>query len=388
VPSSEIAPRPRIGINLCFIRGDWATGLTRYCRQLLDELLQEKSYDWIVYCDSQLTLPAEWSRMAFIHRCRSTNQRPLRIAFEQLALPWLAWRDRVDLLFSPAFVSPAWGARWRVATIHDMYYKTFPESMTPLQRLYRKAFTPVTARHCQRLLAVSKFTASEIARFLPHAQHKVRVTPLACAIEDAELPGEAVPGVEPGYVLFVANVIANKNSQGLAAAAAQLAAAGRGKLFVHVGKDEEGLLAAALAAHRCENSFRNLGRVPSAQLRWLYQNALCAVQPSFSEGFGLPVLETQTFGTPLISSNAGSLPEVAGEGALFFSPDDPQKLAELIDQLDGDEALRRMLIENGRRNAARFSWKLTARTTLEAFDELLQGRRDVGNTSSSHAESA
>jgi glycosyltransferase involved in cell wall biosynthesis len=379
--------RPRVGINLCFIRGDWATGLTGYVRQLLDEMLREPAYDWVIYCDSQVAIPAPWAGSAFVHRCRSTDLRPVRIAFEQLALPWLASRDRIDLLFSPAFVSPLWGARWRVATIHDMYYKTFPDSMTPMQRMYRKAFTPLTARRCQRLLAVSQFTASEIGRFLPHASHKVRITPLACAVENATQPGEPIAGLEPGYVLFVANVIANKNAQGLAAAAAHLARAGKTKRFVHVGKDEQGQLAAALAAHGCESSFQRLGRVPSGQLRWLYQNALCAVQPSFSEGFGLPALETQSFGTPLISSNAGSLPEVAGDGALYFSPHDPPRLAQLIEQLENDAGLRRTLIEKGRQNAARFSWKATARATLNAFDELFQGRRDAGSTSSSHAES-
>lgn len=393
----SVHPRPRIGINLCFIRGDWATGLTVYVRQLLGQLLEERAYDWIIYCHEQLTLPAAWEDLATVRRCISTHRRPLRVAFEEFVLPWLLRRDHIDLVFSPAFVSPAWGARWRIATIHDMYYKTHPESMTPMQRIYRKAFTPLTARHCHRVLTVSQYTANEIARFLPRVKHKVRVTPLACAIEDPTAPGEPVPDLEPGYILFVANVIASKNSEAVAAAAAALAAKGTPKRFVHVGKDEEGLLAAALARHGCVSSFRRMGRVPAAQLRWLYQNAVCAVQPSFCEGFGLPVLEAQTFGTPLISSDAGALPEVAGDGALFFSPHDSGRLTQLISELERNDALRQVLIKRGHANTARFAWSTTARATLDAFSELLAehkqplpsphvGRGD-GSTSSSHADS-
>lgn len=362
----------RIGINLCFIPPGSLTGPGVYALRLIDELLNAHSYRWVIYCHVGLPLPDSWSERAWIRPVISTRRRPLRVAFEQLALPLLARRDRIDLLFSPAFVSPMWGAPKLVATIHDMYYAVTPESVPVWQRLYWRLFIPLTARRCDRLLAVSQSTARDIGRLLPYAAPKTHVTPLACAVEDVDSPGEPVPGIEPGFVLMVANIVANKNPSVLVKAASYLAARGRRRQFVHVGQDHHGLLEAAISNLKCTDLFHRLGRVSAAQLRWLYRNALCAVQPSLYEGFGIPVLEAQMFRTPVLCSNAASLPEVAGDGALFFPPHDAECLAALIDELASNAALRSQLIERGIANASRYSWAATAHATLNVFRNLLE----------------
>jgi glycosyltransferase involved in cell wall biosynthesis len=353
------------------MRGDSITGPGVYAMRVLDRMVATTAFEWFVYCSEDVSLPAHLQARASVRELRFGARRVVRVAFEQLVLPVLTRRDRIDLLFSPAFVSPAWGAPNLVATIHDMYYEVVPDVLPPWQRRYWKMFVPVTARRCKRLLAVSDSTARDIAKYLPAARDKIRVTPLASAVQDVDTPGEAIPGLESGFVLFVANVVANKNPEVVVRAARLLEQKGQAQRFVHVGRDDHGLMAAALAASDAAASFRRLGTISAAQLRWVYQNAVCAVQPSIYEGFGIPVLEAQAFGVPLICSDAGPLPQVAGDAALFFSPTDASKLASLISSLVSDADLRSRLAENGRRNAARFTWEATAEATLAAFRELL-----------------
>jgi glycosyltransferase involved in cell wall biosynthesis len=367
------AAKPRVGINLCSIRPRQLSGPSIYAERLTEQLLDQKEFEWVIYCHKELDLPASWAARAQIRRVITTLRRPMRVAFEQIRLPLIARREKIDLLFSPNFVSPIWGGRMRVATIHDMYYRVIPYALPPWQRRYWEVFIPFTARHCDRLIAVSKSTARDIAKHLPLAANKTRVTHLACAVEDMHAPDAAVPGIEPGFILWVANVVAHKNPQAVVEALAHLNAKGQRMQVVHVGSDEHADLNAAIEAAGCADQFKRVGRIPAAQLRWLYHNALCVIQPSIYEGFGIPVLEAQAFGAPLICSSAGPLPEVAGDGALYFEPRDSRRLAEHIEQVAHNPGLRASLSAKGVENSASFTWERTARATMDVFRELLGG---------------
>jgi glycosyltransferase involved in cell wall biosynthesis len=362
----------RVGINLCSIRPGQLSGPSVYAERLTEKLLEFEEFEWLIYCHRGAHIPPMWAERANIRRVVTTLRRPLRVGFEQIVLPILTTRDSIDLLFSPNFVSPLWGADRLVVTIHDMYYRVVPDVPAPWQRRYWGAFIPRSARRCDCILAVSRATARDIASYLPDVAHKTRVTSLASAVEDKDAPGERVAGVEPGFVLWVANVVRSKNPQAVTAAARVLAEKGRPLRFVHVGSDENGLLDAAIAADNCSSHFRRLGRVSAAELRWLYRSAVCVVQPSTYEGFGLPVLEAQAFGAPLVCSNAGALPEVAGDGAMYFAPGHHLEFADLILRIAEDPALRLSLSARGLENAARFSWSKTASETIDVFRRLFR----------------
>lgn len=360
-------PKTRIGINLLFMKPGTLTGPGVYAQRLTNVLLCERNYDWLVFCQRGLELPEEWKSKAKIRRLSIGSSQFLRVLYEQLILPLHCRREHIDLLFSPGFVSPLWGTRRKIATISDMYYEVIPQVLPPMQRRYWKMFIPLTVRHCNRIIAVSNSTADDIVKYLPDARGKIVVTHLASAVEDSHAPGEPITGIEPGYVLYVANIVANKNPRAVAHAAATLARQGKPIRFVHVGVDHYSLLQQALTEFRVGSNFRQLGRVSAAQLRWLYRNALCAILPSVYEGFGMPALEAQEYGAPLICSNAGSLAEVAGDGALYFEPHNADRLAELISTIYASPQLRETLICKGRENSMKFTWERTARKTLEVF---------------------
>jgi glycosyltransferase involved in cell wall biosynthesis len=114
---------------------------------------------------------------------------------------------------------------------------------------------------------------------------------------------------------------------------------------------------------------QTLGFVSDAELATLYRNAAALVMPSTYEGFGLPVLEAMQLGTPVICARASSLPEVAGDAALWVKPDDHAELAAAIASVLDDQALRAALSASSLRQARTFSWDHTARNTLQAFDD-------------------
>jgi glycosyltransferase involved in cell wall biosynthesis len=115
---------------------------------------------------------------------------------------------------------------------------------------------------------------------------------------------------------------------------------------------------------------RWLDYVPASDLPALYGGARLAVFPSLYEGFGFPALEAQACGVPLVCSNAASLPEVAGEGALYFEPRDTAMLADALAMGLADQSLRAALVERGHENVRRFSWRETARQVLEIVTHL------------------
>jgi glycosyltransferase involved in cell wall biosynthesis len=125
----------------------------------------------------------------------------------------------------------------------------------------------------------------------------------------------------------------------------------------------------AVIKSRVENLVRFLGFVPFDTLRCFYESAAAFVFPSRYEGFGLPPLEAMACGTPVVSSNASSLPEVVGDAAILVHPEKVFEIAKGIKEVLTDDELRAKLIRRGREQAARFSWNWTARQVLEIYEE-------------------
>jgi glycosyltransferase involved in cell wall biosynthesis len=115
-----------------------------------------------------------------------------------------------------------------------------------------------------------------------------------------------------------------------------------------------------------------LGFVPDEQLVWLYQNAKAYVFPSLSEGFGLPALEAMQYGCPVVSSNATCLPEIYGDAALYFDPNDTSDIANKINQVLADPQLRKCLIKKGHQQVAKYSWQKSAEETLAVYKKVLE----------------
>jgi len=368
-----------IGFNHLFVDARPLTGPGYYAVQLLENVLRlipQRTAPTAAKVFVQQGTRHHYSpaAQACLVELPAERSRYGRVISEQFRLPHVARREGIDLLFSPGFVSPLFGAPLKFVTIHDMYYRVFPAAVERNQLRYWRAMLPITSRVCDRLLTVSQSSRRDIERYLPAARGKVIVTPLASRFEPLPSLADEPDSAAPPFILMVANLTPNKNVRRVLEALEILRAGGRDVELVHIGSDHRGELAQGVAEKGLADRVRSLGKVDDATLVATTQASLCVVVPSLYEGFGLPAIEAQALGAAVICSDRGSLPEVVGDSALTFDPEDPEALARAIVRLLDEPGLRQDLRRRGLQNAGRFSWRRTAELTLEAFETELRAK--------------
>ena len=314
---------------------------------------------------------------------------PFPRLWTHVRLSWEVATRPPDLLFVPAHVVPVIHPRKCVVTVHDLGYLYYPEAHTRFQNAYLRWSTRYNARTAARVLADSQATRDDLIRHYRIPAGKIVVVypgrdeGLAPVTDAAALAAvRARYGLSGSYFLHVGTLQPRKNLIRLVRAFASLLASGDGRptplperlQLVITGKkgwlyDEllEEVQKLGLAA---EGRVVLTGYAPDADLPALLSGAVAFVFPSLYEGFGFPVIEAMSCGTPVVCSNASSLPEVAGEAALLVDPVDVAALAAALGRVAADEGLRRELSERGLRQASRFSWRQSARQALEVMEEV------------------
>jgi glycosyltransferase involved in cell wall biosynthesis len=309
--------------------------------------------------------------------------------FERLSarfdLPRVEWFARFDVLFAPNFIPPPTRTRALVVTVHDLAFRRFPETAPHGTRWWLGRLDRTLA-DAARIIAVSESTRRDLIELYDVAPDRVVVIPHGVD-RDAFRPEpprevEAVRrrfGIDGPYLLSLGGIEPRKNLPNLIRAFAALPADARPSLVIAgagVAWNPEGgrLLDAALAELPADvrGRIRLVGYVSGAEKSALIAGARAMVYPSLYEGFGLPLLEAMACGTPVLTSNVSSLPEVAGGAALLVDPQDVDSIREGMHRLLTDDQLRSRLAEAGTSRAAAFSWTETARRTASVL-------RDVGS---------
>jgi glycosyltransferase involved in cell wall biosynthesis len=285
-------------------------------------------------------------------------------AFEQLALPWAARRD---LLLSLGGAAPLL-ARHQVATMHDATMFRFPHTYSRTFATWYRFMYRTVGRRAQRVLTVSEFSRRELMEILGLAADRVVVVPNGVEHSDAAGTGDPVDVGEAPFVLMIGPPAAHKNIAPVATALSDrgipvVVVGGPGTLQVFGSRAQK-------AAVPDRSLVRNVGRISDAQVTWLYRHASALVFPSLYEGFGLPVVEAQRLGCPVVTSHHASLPEVAGDAALLVDPTSPGDVAEQVARLLADPARLAQLAASGRQNAQRFQWSASAGRLASALAEL------------------
>jgi glycosyltransferase involved in cell wall biosynthesis len=296
---------------------------------------------------------------------------------EQRYLPRAAALHGVDLVHSLASTAPAWGAFKRVVTIHDLIYLAHPDAHVGLRSLGMRVLVPLAARTSDRIISVSEATRRDVEKYLGTPPGKIDVVPhgtgattTADPVPEAELRAKHDLG-DRDVVLTVSAQRPSKNHRTLIDALA-LIPAERRPLLVLAGPSYDDDYGAELreraASAGVERDVRWLGWTTDAELEGLYALAGAFVFPSLYEGFGLPVLEAMRRGVPVACSDRSSLPEVAGDAALTFDPEDALAIAAAIEEIVGNPAEAELMRAAGRARAERFTWSAAARGTLAAYD--------------------
>jgi glycosyltransferase involved in cell wall biosynthesis len=254
-----------------------------------------------------------------------------------------------------------------VVTVWDMIHELFAEEMDPTGEHAEGKRRAILA--ADRIICISENTKRDLLARHPVPEERVVVTYLASELDAALAEGPEPFPARPFY-LYVGSRSRYKNFDGLLRALARVAPLRPDLALCVVGPpftDAEGRLIAEL---KLAGRVEHYGYAADAQLAKLYRRSLALVYPSLYEGFGIPPLEAMSCGTVAVVSRASSLPEVVGDAGLLFDPRSLDELADILLSLTEDDALRRGLIEKGRRRARQFSWARTAAETTEVYRSL------------------
>ncbi len=304
----------------------------------------------------------------------------------------------LDAWFCPLLIlEPAQPGLPSVVTIPDLQHEVFPDFFSPEILAWRREHYRSTVERADRILTFSQYSKQQIVEFLGADPDRVIVTYLDGAPSLAAASPQSCEAVRQRYGLpteffyYPGASWPHKNHQVLFEALGELhrrqshRPTDPAPALVLTGADVEGAvdLVAVSRHYGIEDQVRLLGYVPAEDLPALHALSMATVFPSLFEGFGIPVVEAMRVGSPVICSSAASLPEVGGDAVVYF---DPSRPAELCDRLaafcghdplaavDGDSRCRQDLIDAGRRQAAAFSWRQTAESTLGALHRVASYR--------------
>jgi glycosyltransferase involved in cell wall biosynthesis len=296
-------------------------------------------------------------------------------------LPVAARRAQVDLLHNLLSTAPAVPGVAQVTTIHDVIYKRYPETHFGLLSLGVAALVPVAVRRSSRLIADSEATKNDLVAYLDADPGRIDVVYPGPGLRAPPKPLSAANtrrrlglADDRPIVLTVSAKRPHKNLERLIDAVERVRFEPPPVLLVPgYPTPLEDVLRRRAAAGGADIRF--VGWLDDETLDGTYRAATCLVFPSLAEGFGLPVVEAMARGTPVASSARPSLPEVAGDAALYFDPLDVREMATAIDRLLTDRSLRRQLRTAGLDRATRFSWTSAAEATLASYERALDASR-------------
>jgi glycosyltransferase involved in cell wall biosynthesis len=353
-------------------------GIGTYIRNLLRQLARlDHDTEFVLFCR-----PEDRESLAGLGQ----NFRPVAetsgnySVSEQLTLPWAIKREGIRLFHAPHYVLPALVPCRSVVTIHDCIHLMFPQYLpNRLALSYARASMSLASKRATRVLTVSESSKRDLLRFMNLPADKIDVIYNAYderfGVEPRE---EDVVRVAERYqlhdefVLYAGNVKPHKNLTRLIEAFHIVRNRGLDQLKLVLIGDEISKYASlrrAVHQHQLHKYVRFLGFVPEETLAVMYRLAGVFVFPSLYEGFGLPPLEAMASGTPVVTSNVSSLPEVAGDAALLVDPYDPNAIAGGMYEVLTDQAVRRRLKEMGPVRARQFSWEASARRVRDIYRE-------------------
>jgi alpha-1,3-rhamnosyl/mannosyltransferase len=310
-----------------------------------------------------------------------SRSKALRIAAELTWLPARLRRDSVDLLHSMGTTTPPLCPVPSVVSVLDLIYHHYPETFPRAARRGLEMLVPLGARRADRVVAISHAGKRDLMETLGLSADKIDVVHLGFGIDALAEPVAADElrgrfGLRGRVVLTVSPALRHKNLGRLIAAFARLAGDDPELALVVVGHPglERDALEQQAAALGIGDRVVFTGWVSEAELEGLYGLAAVFAYPSLMEGFGIPVLEAMRRGVPVASSNATSLPEVAGDAAEMFDPLDTEAMAGAIERLLGDDRRRAELIELGAARAREFTWDKSARGLLDVYERALSSQ--------------
>lgn len=353
------------------------TGIGTYLRSLLPHLpAVDPDLELLLLVPDDVAAPSPLPPR--VERARWEDAPAVYSREEQWAFAGLEQRFRFDLLHVPHFQAPVLAGPPMVVTIHDLVFLRFPEECPSYaHHLYARTMMPLVARRARRLLAVSETVARDVVERLGVPRHKVLAArsgapPIAPVPEDAAKV-RANLGITGRYLLSVGMQRPRKNLVRLVEAFQQAGLAEQEVQLVLAGPtDPRGAeVGVAIRRHGLVGTVLQTGFVEQEDLAALYDGAEGLVNPALYEGFGFSPLEAWGYGLPVAASTGGALPEVCGDAAESFAPEDVAGMASALKVLIEPGERRNELIRAGKDRREQLTWSLAAEQTARAYREAL-----------------
>ncbi|HXY65524.1 MAG TPA: glycosyltransferase family 1 protein [Mycobacterium sp.] len=377
----------RVAINLLTEHPDRPSGAhfcwTRVIPEMASRLEVGEELHLLVSPRSRPLHQDYGSNLSYITYPWSNEQRILRTLSEHLYSPVRLPLSRIDVfvtLMAPIVRIP----QSQVIHMKTLHAFTSPDALKPLARAYRRMSYPRSARVADAIIVNSKSMRAEVERYLEVDSSKLRLI-YEAVDHDLFTPGDAADararvakyGVAKPFFLFVSSLWPYKNCEGMLRAWVIARPEIGDRQLVIVGDSEDQSYVASLRALTDELGIGAdvlfVGRVPHDETVFFYRAADALVYPSFDETFGLPILEAMACGCPVVTSDASSMPEIAGGAAILSDPYDPASIAHaMIEAVRGDGDRLRAA---GLRRARDFTWAATAQATLDVYREVAERRR-------------
>ncbi|HZI99494.1 MAG TPA: glycosyltransferase family 1 protein [Gemmatimonadaceae bacterium] len=365
----------KVVLNLLYLLPGVVGGTETYAKSLIRAFArQDDDNEYSVFLNKEsaeldVTPAANFTRV--ICPVKAMN-RAARYSWEQGAMPLQLRRVKPDLVHSLGYVIPLAAKGPQVVTVHDVNYLGHKGWRTGIGRTAFRFFAERTVKRADRIIAVSNFSRDEIVRHMRVKPEKVTVVHSAGREAtprktNGSAKSEVIRNLSRPYIMAFSALSAHKNIPRLINAFARIASIVPHDLVLVGHMPVKSAERAEMEAAGGHDRIHFTGYVPESDVSSLLQNASLFAFPSLYEGFGLPLLDAQNAGVPVVASSAGALPEIAGNSAVMFDPHSEEDMAKAMKRALLDPDLRTRLVEKGHENAQSFSWDRTARETLDVY---------------------
>ncbi len=377
----------RIGID-ARLYGLEHAGLGRYVMKLVETVLRlDKKNNYVLFLTSDHASEFMGKKRVKV----VVTNIPIYSFSEQLLLPFVFVREKLDLLHIPHFNAPILYPGKFILTVHDLikHDSRGPETTTrnpwlySIKRLGYYLLTSIVGRRAETVLVPSEFVKKEVVKRLKLSEEKIVVTYEAVSgtIKDLRLDEKEKKqvlsnfGLTQPFVVYTGSLYPHKNVDILVEAVEKHNETKEADLQLAIICSRSVFwdrMNQKITSRGLEGTIKMLGFVDDENVSKLYSLALALVHPSKMEGFGLTGLEAMNAGLPVISSSSSCLPEIYGDATLYFNPESTSDLVSKLEILIGDSILREQLAEKGHLQARKYSWERLARETLDVYQKVLQ----------------
>jgi len=375
-------------------------GFGRFTRELLEALLEiDQINEYLFFIDGNTedfeAIPARAKKIVArtdISPMRAASADGRRSLKDLWAMSRAVLRHKTDVFFFPASYSyfPVFNRTKIIVTLHDVKAEHHPELIFPnaKSKFFWKLKQTAAIRQANLIATVSEYSKRQIVEHFKLPESRLRVIseaarPVFKVLSSNGATDETLAryGLKRGekFLLYVGGISPHKNLSALIAAFARIEKNRANLKLVLVGDYKDDPFFSAYPALKkqtaelgLENKIVFTGFIPDEDLARLYNAAALLVFPSLEEGFGLPAIEAMACGCAVAASNCGSLPEVLGAAGRFFDPRDANNMAQVIEQILGDDSLRNSMKVEGLSRAEQFLWKKAAHETLAIFNEVVK----------------